>query len=251
MKVLILEDEHLAAQHLATLVNQMEPSFEIVKSIDTVREAVDWLSANSPDLIFADIHLADGLSFQIFEKKTVNLPVIFTTAYDQYAIKAFKVNSVDYLLKPINEEDLKQSIIKFKKITQNMSFPGFDVKKLLEQYNKKIDYQERFIVYAGPKIKTIKTCDVSYFYLTEKSTFLCTFENRSYDIDYTLDSLETLLDPKIFFRVNRQYILNIEAIETMHTLSKSRLKIDIKPGGNHDIVVATNRVKDFKEWLNK
>lgn len=247
MKVLIIEDEVLAADNLAFLLKQINPEIEILSKIESVRKAVTWLKNNTCNLIFMDIQLSDGDSFTIFQEIEVKTPIIFTTAYDQYAIKAFKHNSVDYLLKPINKDELKQSLEKF----QTYHNQNFDIQSIIKSFSKKINYQERFLVSAGMKLRTIKTTDVSYFYVQEKGVYLCTFENKNYDINYTLDKLQEILDPGLFFRINRQYIVNIEAIENMITVSKSRLLLEIKPKPANEVIVSFNNVHDFKLWLNK
>ena len=248
MKVLIVEDEQLASLNLEKLLLSIDSSVEIVAKLDSVRSSVKWLKANSCDLILLDIQLSDGNSFTIFEQVEVTTPVIFTTAFDQYAIKAFKHNSVDYLLKPINKDELEASLNKFKDIHLKQSTTNLH--DLLNSLRNPIQYQERFLVSAGMKLRTIKTAEVAYFYVNEGSVFLTTFESKNYDIDFTLDKLQEILDPKKFFRVNRQYIINIEAIESMVTVTKSRLQLHLKPKPAEDVIVSVNNVHDFRIWLN-
>jgi len=249
MKAIIIEDEKLAADNLQALIESVDKGIEIIARIESIRSTVKWLSTNTCDLIFMDIQLSDGNSFTIFEQVDVKTPIIFTTAYDQYAIKAFKQNSIDYLLKPINKDELALSINKFKDL--NQSQPALDIKALIESIKQPIQYHERFLVSAGMKLKTMKSVDVAYFYVKENAVFLCSKDNKHYDLDFTLDKLEKILDPNIFFRINRQYIVNIDAIENMITVSKSRLQLNVNPKANEDVIVSVNNVHDFRIWLNR
>lgn len=250
MKVLIIEDEKIAANNLETMLHQIDVTIDVQSKIDSIEESVKWLNNNTVDLIFLDIHLADGLCFKIFEQIEIKTPVIFTTAYDQYAIRAFKVNSIDYLLKPIEIQQLKQSLEKFKELNQVQNAETFDFAALVNYYNKRIKYQERFIVRYAQKIKSIKTSDIAYFYIEAESVFLCTKSHNNYPIEYSLDKLESIINPKDFFRINRQYIINIASIENMYSLSKSRIKIELKPKPDNETVVSYNKMSDFRNWLN-
>lgn len=249
IKVIIIEDEKLAADNLQALLLSIDMDIEIIARIESVRNAVKWLSTNSCDLIFLDIQLSDGNSFTIFEQVEVKTPIIFTTAYDQYAIKAFKHNSIDYLLKPINKQDLINSLIKFKEITLQNHIP--DLKALLDSIKTPLQYQERFLVSAGMKLKIIKTNEIAYFYVRETGVYLCTKSDKHYCLDYTLDKLEKILDPDVFFRINRQFIVNIDAIENMVTVSKSRLQLNLNPKATDEVIVSVNNVHDFRIWLNR
>ena len=250
MKILIIEDEKVAANNLEKMLHKIDKRIFVQDKIDSIESAVKWLHINKTDLIFLDIHLADGLCFKIFEQIKIKTPVIFTTAYDQYAIKAFKVNSIDYLLKPIEIQELEQSLEKFKELNQVQNANTIDFDSLINFYNKKIEYQERFIVRYAQKIKSIKTNDIAYFYVSNENVFLCTFDNKTYSIDYSLDKLENIINPKDFFRVNRQFIVNISSIENMYSLSKSRIKIEIKPKPDNEIIVSYSRMSEFRKWLN-
>jgi len=250
VKVLIIEDEKIAANNLETMLHQIDVTIDVQSKIDSIEESVKWLNNNTVDLIFLDIHLADGLCFKIFEQIEIKTPVIFTTAYDQYAIRAFKVNSIDYLLKPIEIQQLKQSLEKFKELNQVQNAETFDFAALVNYYNKRIKYQERFIVRYAQKIKSIKTSDIAYFYIEAESVFLCTKSHNNYPIEYSLDKLESIINPKDFFRINRQYIINIASIENMYSLSKSRIKIELKPKPDNETVVSYNKMSDFRNWLN-
>ena len=222
----------------------------ILDSIESISSGIAWFNTNScPDIIFSDIQLSDGLSFEIFKNIEVHCPVVFTTAYDQYAIEAFKVNSIDYLLKPIKKEDLQIALNKYKKLNKTEQSQSLNIKKMLEAVTANKNYKTRFIVRYGEHIKTIKTEDAAYFCTEDKINFIITNEGRRYTIDYNLDSLESLLDPKIFFRINRQYIISIHAIKEMFSYSKSRVLIKLNPPSKNETIVSTERSGDFKLWL--
>ena len=249
MKILIIEDERPAANRLRQLVMDLIPGAEIFGHLDSITSAVKWLETNVfPDLIFCDIQLADGQSFEIFERVKVSSPIIFTTAFDQYAIKAFKLNSVDYLLKPIDPKELAQAIQKFQSQQVKPSFDLNQIRDLLSPQSS--NHKSRFLVKFGEKIQSVETVDISIFFSEEKVTFLQTKENRRYILDYTLDQLEGMLDPKKFFRLNRKYIASFSAIAEIHTYSNSRLKIKLANCDDNDILVIREKVGDFKDWLD-
>lgn len=252
MKILIIEDEAPAAKRLEKMLNEVVPGCTILDSIVSVSSAVKWLQANpQPDVIISDIQLADGLSFEIFKAVPTLCPIIFTTAYDQYAIEAFKVNSIDYLLKPVKQDDLASAIKKLKQLNNSTQQQPLDINKLLKALvpAQASNYKSRFAVKFGEHLRTIETKDVAYFYTEDKINFLTTKEGRRYTIDYNLDSLETMLDPAIFFRINRQYIICIHAISEMFSYSKSRVLIKLNPAAKHETIVSTERSGDFKLWL--
>ncbi|MEM9720251.1 MAG: LytTR family DNA-binding domain-containing protein [Bacteroidota bacterium] len=251
LKVLIIEDEPLAARRLQHLLNEIDPSIEVLAVIDTVSASVEWLKSQEADLLFLDIHLADGDSFAIFDQVEVNSPIIFATAYDQYAIRAFKLNSIDYLLKPIEKEELKASLTKYK--SQNPPQPsGFDIQALLQSLQPNTQpFQQRFMVSSGEKIKSIKIEDVAYFFGQKKYVFLTTRDNRKHIVNYTLGTLETLLDPNQFFRINRQFIISFDAIQHMYPYSKSRIRIDLAPKPEIEAIVSIDKARHFKNWLDR
>lgn len=250
MKVLIIEDENPAVARLRHLVRQHLPEAEVAANIDSVENSVNWLTANpQPDLIFCDIQLADGLSFEIFERVKNTSPIIFTTAYDQYAIKAFKLNSVDYLLKPVNTEEFEKAIDKFKKQQLSRVFNLNEIKHLL--HSQEGNYKSRFLVKFGEKIQSIVVSDIAFFFSHEKITFLQVFENKKYVLDYTLDQLESMLDPNLFFRLNRKYITSFASIKEIHTYSHSRLKIKLVNCEDNDILVSREKTAPFKQWLDR
>lgn len=255
MKIIIIEDEQLAAKRLLELILKYDPEIEILGEFDTVEKSVKWFNSNPPpDLIFMDIQLADGLSFEIFEQTMITSPVIFTTAYDQYAIKAFKVNSIDYLLKPIDFDELSTAIekfikIHFEKIPENLSSKNIAFDKVLQLLTK--EYKSRFVIKVGEHIKSIPVENIICFYSLEKASFLQTNKNNNYVLDYSLEQIEGLVNPDDFFRVNRKYIINLKAIADIISYSNSRLKIIIKGNNDEDIIVSREKVKSFKAWLEK
>ncbi len=251
MKILIIEDEDPAAKRLVKMLKEMEPDVTVPENIVSVSSAIRWFKENEqPDLVFSDIQLSDGISFDIFKAVEVSCPIIFITAFDQYAIEAFKVNSIDYLLKPIKKEDLENALAKFKKLKAAPATPAIDINKLLQSFNPAgSDYKKRFVVRYGEHIKTINIEEVVYFYTEDKINFLATKEGRRFTIDFNLDALESMLDPKVFFRINRQYIIAIYSIGEMFAYSKSRVLIKLNPPAKHETIVSTERSADFKHWL--
>lgn len=252
MRVLIVEDESMAAKRLSNMLLKLEPDAEILDVLDSVKTAVKWLSANEADLLFFDIQLADGLSFEILNQVHINTPIIFTTAFDEYAIKAFKVNSIDYLLKPIDPEELQNALDKFH---QNFKRPETQQPNLamLEQAMKMLtkQYKERFVVKIGEHIHTISVSDTAYFFSQDKATFLVTQDKKRYIIDYSLEDVESLLDPQEFFRINRKYLISLRAVKDIVSYSNSRLRIILNQSDEMDAIVSRERVQDFKKWLDR
>lgn len=247
IKIVIIEDEKPAAQRLYKLIKQVEPNAELIIHLETVKDSVNWLQENNlPDLIFMDIELADGSSFNIFKEVNIKAPIIFTTAFNQFAIDAFKVNSIDYLLKPIKKEDLEKSLQKFHSLSVKKD--NLDYALLLKTLVAK-EYQKRIVVRYADVIKTVEIENIAYFYTEEKYTYLYTFDGQRYPIDFTLDQLDHMIDPKKFFRINRQVIVNFKAIEKMIAYSKARVKIILKPLPSFETIVSTERSPYFKEWL--
>ncbi|RPH30516.1 MAG: DNA-binding response regulator [Bacteroidales bacterium] len=251
MKVLIVEDEIAAARRLTKMLQSIEPSSELMAITDSISSTVLWLKEHGePDLILMDIHLADGSSFKIFEQIKIKCPIIFTTAYDQYAIQAFKVNSIDYLLKPIKQEELAFSLNKFKE--KSVETSNSDIERLINELKKpQQNYQQRFVVQFADKLKSIEAVTIAYFIAMEKSVFLIANDGHQFAIDYTLEKLEEVLNPKIFFRINRKFIVNFSAIKGMFTYSKSRVKIELTPSPETEVIVSSERASGFKEWLNQ
>ena len=249
-QVLIIEDEPLAAKRLQRLLQEVAPETKILATLDTVKSAVNWLLENKADLIFLDIHLADGNSFSIFDQVEVKTPIIFSTAYDQYAIQAFKLNSVDYLLKPIEKEELEQAMTKYQESKTQAAQPDFSAILSAMQDQKK-SYQKRFMITSGEKIRSVPIKEIAYFFGQQKYVFLITHDNRRHIIDYTLGSLEDILDPDQFFRINRQFIIHYNAISEMFAYSKSRVKVALKPESDMEAIVSIEKTRRFKEWLNR
>ncbi len=251
MKVIIIEDEKLSAEHLETLLKKIDPAIEIAAVVDSVKRSVELFSKGmDADLLFVDIHLADGLSFEIFSKIEVDTPIVFTTAFDEYAIKAFKLNSVDYLLKPIGLEDLKGALGKFKKLKKvnNSSI----VEDLAIAYkNNNQQYKNRFMVKMGDSITTIKIDDITHFIAEDGVVLLYAINGKRFMVDYTLDHLESLVSPETFFRINRKVIIHINTVQKVSTYFNSRLKINYKDLQDEDGIVSRERVSDFKKWLDK
>ena len=250
MNILIIEDEKPAANRLSKLLQVHFPGVELIGNLDTVNRSVRWFEENAtPDLIFCDIQLADGISFEIFEKIKVSTPVIFTTAFDQYAIRAFQVNAIDYLLKPIDPKDLERAVEKFR--SQNLS-PNLDMEviKSLLQPKEKL-YKSRFLVKFGEKIQSIPVEEVAFFFSEERVTFLQTFSGKKYVLDSTLEQVESQVDPKTFFRLNRKYISHIDAIEEVLSYSNSRLKIKLIHSADSDILVSREKVSELKNWMDR
>ncbi len=247
MNVVILEDENRAANHLQRLIASVAPEMKVISVFETVRDTVEFLKTNPAiSLLFSDVQLADGLSFEIFKQVEVPCPIIFTTAYDTYAIEAFNTNGIDYLLKPIEEERLKQAIKKAKKLSHEMN-----LHKLVDLMVPQKKSKSRFMVKVGEKIRTIPIADILLFYSFEKATYLHTTSNRDYIIDYSLDELHLLLDDGRFFKINRKYIVSLEACKHMYAWSNSRLKLDIEGIDDSHIVVAREKVQEFKQWLDR
>lgn len=249
MKVVIIEDEKPAARRLNRMLSEF--NIEPETMLHSVEEAVNWFDKNEhPDLIFLDIQLSDGLSFEIFDEIEVKSAIIFTTAYDEYALKAFKLNSIDYLLKPIDADELENAINKYKNLQASNNNLGFNMEqlKLLVSPAEKT-YKKRFTVKIGQHLKMISTASIECFYSENKATHIHTTDNRSYLIEETLEQIEEKLQPENFYRVSRKFIVNVNAIKDIIAHSNSRLKIQLSTYKESEIVVSRERVKDFKNWL--
>lgn len=249
MNVVIIEDEKPSARLLERKLNAI--GVEVNMKLHSVEDSIQWFVNNpEPDLIFLDIQLSDGLSFEIFETVKIVAPVIFTTAYDEYAIQAFKLNSIDYLLKPIDKNELSFAVDKFKSNFQNENKEVnlSEIKKLISNNSK--EYKKRFTVNVGTSIKIFNTIDIACFYSQDKTSYLLTNSGRSYILDSSLDKIYDTLDPEVFFKVNRKYVLNINEIKDIINYSNSRLKVKLNTPIEDDIIVARDRVKAFKNWLS-
>lgn len=246
MNVIIIEDEKPAARLLSRKLEKL--NITVSQMLHSVEESMKWFAENpQPDLIFLDIQLSDGLSFEIFEKFEIKSAVIFTTAYDEYALRAFKLNSVDYLLKPIDQTELEKAVQKYKERTQNKSLDLNWVKSMLTSATQ--EYKERFTVKIGQQIKIVNVSDIECFFSENKGTYLHTFEGRDYLIDSNLEQLESELNPKEFFRVSRKFIVSLKAIKEIQVHSNSRLKLILHSYKADEIIVSRERVSDFKNWI--
>lgn len=251
MNVLVIEDEKPSARRLTRMLAELDVAVQDM--LHSVEEAVEWFQTHEhPDLIFLDIQLSDGLSFEIFDQVAVKSAIIFTTAYDEYALQAFKLNSIDYLLKPIDDEDLEKAVSKFKERIpkqQDVSLNFEDIKKLLGATPVERDYKKRFTTKIGQHIKMIPVDDIECFYSENKGTYAATTDKRNYLLDTTLEHLENDLEPQTFFRVSRKYYVNINAIKDIVSYTNSRLQIKLNTWNEQEIIVSRERVKDFKTWI--
>jgi DNA-binding LytR/AlgR family response regulator len=250
MQVIIIEDEKPSARRLQRLLNKL--GIQVDTLLHSVKESIQWFEKNDhPDLIFLDIQLSDGLSFEIFDAVKITSPIIFTTAYDEYALQAFKLNSIDYLLKPIDEEELEAAINQYKvqlPRKQAVTIDFDDIKKMLTNPIER-EYKKRFSIKVGQHLKLINIDEIECFYSENKGTYVHTTGGRNYLLDTTLEQLEKELEPQTFFRINRKFFVNIHAIKDMINYTNSRLQIKLNSFKDQDVIVARERVKDFKAWL--
>lgn len=244
MNAVIIEDEYLAATELERLLGEIAPEVVILAKLDSVSESVKWLKKNKAELIFMDIHLGDGQSFDIFEQVEITVPVIFITAYDEYALKAFKYQGIDYILKPFDKEELQQALNKLDTLsTTGVPFPVATLTV----------YQERFLVTVGTKMKSVTVGDVAYFMADGKYLVLFTRDGQNYILDQTISGIETKLNPALFFKINRKFIISYASIKEMVKYSNSRIKIILVPAPPSGIeaIVSSERIQEFKQWLNQ
>ncbi len=250
MNVLIIEDEHLAAEKLEKMLLSIDGDIQIEARLESVLDSINWFNThNSPDLIFMDIQLDDGISFEIFDSVQIETPIIFTTAYDGYAIKAFQVNSVDYLLKPIDKEALIRSLEKYKLIYQNRPLQIEKINLLYDQMVK--NYKTRFFVKIGNHFHSVSIHEIQCFLIRDRGTFLKTINGKTFDLDYSLDQVQKLVDPATFFRINRNYLIHIDSIQDIYSYSSNRLGVKLKMLDHLDMIVSREKVADFKNWLDR
>lgn len=254
MKVLIIEDEKPAIEKLEQMLLTYDQEIEIAGNCGSIEQSVNWLenTSNEADLLFVDIQLTDGVSFEIFERTEVNIPIIFTTAYNEYAIKAFKLNTIDYLLKPLNYDDLYRSMEKIKVLRENLPankerIQYDELSRMLLQMNK--SYKTRFLVKVGDHIRSVQTSNIALFYAEGRTVFLLTNKQNKYIVDFRLEDLENQLDPDMFFRTNRSFIVNINAISDVVVYSNSRLKIELNQPFEKEIIVSREKVNLLKTWF--
>jgi DNA-binding LytR/AlgR family response regulator len=249
MRYLIFEDEIAASMRLQRLIQALRPASVCIAVLRGVDEALHWFDENDQaqiDVAFVDIQLSDGLSFELFTHMDITFPVIFTTAYDQYAIQAFQVHALDYLLKPIKQEQLADALSKFERYGMRSESQALQA---VISALPVVQNRQRFVVKVGKSIRVVNVVDVAYFYSENKITYLTTFDGKRYALDYTLDQLEASLNPAVFYRANRQCIVTVQGIEDMHTYSRSRLKLHLRPASSQEVIVSTEKAASFKEWL--
>jgi DNA-binding LytR/AlgR family response regulator len=252
MNVLIIEDEDRTARQLERMLKKYDPTVQVLSQLPSVRASVTWLSQQpAPELILMDIHLEDGLAFTIFEQIQLTVPIIFTTAYDEYTIRAFKVNSIDYLLKPVDYDELASALDKFKSLRPAATSPDMSTLLQLMQQFRESPFKERFMVSIGTKIRSVETSDIAYFYSEAKGTFLMTKEGQLLTIEYSLDQLIGMVNPSQFFRVNRQFLVARSGIQTIQAYSAGKLKVDLRPASRQEVFVSLSRLSDFKDWLGR
>ncbi|MEP7377067.1 MAG: LytTR family DNA-binding domain-containing protein [Chitinophagaceae bacterium] len=259
MKVLIIEDEELAVKKLRKTLESVDSTAQVVGVADSIRSSVSWLEQNpAPDLILMDIELADGQSFEIFDKVEVKSTVIFTTSYDEYALKAFKVNSVDYLLKPVQKEDLQAALTKLKTMQAmyggNGSSDPLNVENLVKELQQKLqpkEFRKRFLVKHAQKLVSVDVEEIAYFYSDGRLNFFKTLDNKKFVVDYTMDELEDMLDPNKYFRISRSFYVSIASIDQIHDYFGNRLLLHLKPAVDKESIVSREKVADFKKWMGK
>ncbi|HEY0741545.1 MAG TPA: LytTR family DNA-binding domain-containing protein [Chryseosolibacter sp.] len=248
MKVLILEDEMHSAERLASLIRKYDRTIDILAIVGSLEEAREWFANNlPPDLIFMDIHLSDGSSFELFKSVTIEVPIIFVTAYDRYAIQAFKVNSIDYLVKPVDEADLTQALVKFNKIRNSLSFSSIDITKLTQAITSA--RQPRLVAKINDQLVIVKTDEIAYCVIQNGNTWVYSNNGTKVLIDHTLEELEKQLNPNLFFRINRKFIVKLESIKKIESYFNSRYVLKLLPDIDEEVIVARDRAQQFKRWL--
>ena len=258
MKIFIVEDEDLAVKKLKKTLQSVDEEAIVVGHADSIKSSVDWLQSNpAPDLILMDIELADGQSFEIFNQAKVKSPVIFITSYDEYALKAFKVNSIDYLLKPVQKEDLQAALEKYKQLKtayKESASSEVNIETLIKELQQKLnikEFRKRFLVKHGQKLVSIETDDIAYFFSDGRLNFFKTNDNRKFVVDYTMDELSEMLDSDKYFRISRSYYISVNSVDQIHDYFGNRLLLHLKPPSDKEAIVSREKVSDFKDWLGK
>ena len=253
MRVLIIEDEAPAFRRLQNLITEIDDTMEIIDVIDSIDDSVKWFrNHNAPDLVFMDIQLADGLSFEIFDRVKVDCPVIFTTAFDEYTLRAFKVNSVDYLLKPINKTDLTRSLAKWKSLKKYYQPASLDISDLIASIKSgEPEYKKRFLVKLGDRLISVDDSEIAYFQTRDSLVFLITNKGKRYVMDQALDELQEMVDPEKYFRLNRQFLARIDSIKSIHQFFKGKLKLELSPPVEESVTVSREKATSFKNWLGQ
>lgn len=251
MNVLIFEDEKHTAQRLIHLLEKYDSEINILKIISSVSEGIQWYRSNpAPDLVFQDILLNDGNCFEVFDQVKVETPIIFTTAYNEFALRSFKVNSIDYVVKPYDYKDIKAALDKFRNFKGMFFPPESDLLRKIV-FSEKSEIKKRFLIKIGDKYRSVKSEDIAWFFYGEGLTFLVSFENERFPVNYSVEEISRVLDADSFFQINRKYIVNIECIEKIHAWFNSRFKIEIAPTPDEEIIVSRDRAKEFKLWLDR
>lgn len=254
MRVLIIEDEQLGAEKLTRLLGAIDSSIEIVGNTRSIRSSVEWLLQHEhPDIILMDIELTDGQSFEIFSHVEIKSMVIFTTSYDEYALQAFKVNSVDYLLKPIKREELKTALDKYQQWQQKFSGPSLSIEQLingLKQQQSKV-WRSRFLVKQGQKLLSVEVHEIAYFYADGRLSYFVDWNKQKFILDYTLEEIEQMLDPQQYYRANRGFIIHVKAVSQIHNYFNGKLKLDLKPATEKEVLISREKATEFKEWMGK
>lgn len=259
MNILIVEDEELAVKKLKKTLLSVDESANVVGEADSIKSTVSWLESNpSPDLILMDIELSDGQSFEIFNQVQVKSPVIFITSYDEYALKAFKVNSVDYLLKPVQKEDLNAALDKYRQMKKMYAADkepsSISIDALVKELQQKLqtkEYRKRFLVKHGQKLVSVDADEIAYFFSDGRLNFFKTFDNRKFVVDYTMDELNEMLDPDNYFRISRSFFISVDSVSQIHDYFGNRLILQLKPESDKEVIVSREKVTDFKNWLGK
>lgn len=254
MEILIIEDEQLGAEKLARMLQSIDPSVKIVGNTRSIESSVEWLLHHThPDIILMDIELTDGQSFEIFNHVAIKSMVIFTTSYDEYALKAFKLNSVDYLLKPVKKEELKTALDKYHQWKQKFSSPALNIEQLISELNRQQpkSWRSRFLVKQGQKLVSVETSEVAYFYADGRLSYLITWGRQKYVLDYTIEELEQMLDPQQFYRANRGFIIQVKSVAQIHTYFNGKLKLELHPVCEKEVLVSREKATEFKEWMGK
>ncbi len=259
MNILIVEDEELAVKKLQKTLASVDPDAQVVAITDSIKSTVDWLESNeAPDLILMDIELSDGQSFEIFSRVQLKSAVIFTTSYDEYALKAFKVNSIDYLLKPVQKEDLEAALKKYSEMKLMYNVEPVkneaNVESLIRELREKLqpkEYRKRFLVKNAQKLVSIEVEEIAYFFSDGRLNFFKTYENKKYVVDYTMDELEDMLNPERYFRISRSFYIAVDSVEQIHDYFGNRLLLHLKPEVDKEAIVSREKVSDFKRWMGK
>lgn len=260
MNILIVEDEDLAVKKILKTLSAVDAAANVVGITDSIQATVEWLQGNpQPDLVLMDIELADGQSFEIFNLVELKSPVVFTTSYDEYALKAFKVNSIDYLLKPVQKDELAAAMDKYKLLQKTYSSDApakdsFDMDNLVKQLQEKLqpkEYRKRFLVKLAQKLVSVEVDDISYFYSDGRLNFFKTNENKKFVVDYTMDELETMLDPAMYFRISRSFFVSINSVEKIDDYFGNRLILGLHPSVDKEATVSREKVTEFKKWMGK